>query len=486
MVGTLYSPEDKRKDSAYTIFYMGINLGALFAPWICGPLGESFGWWPGFAAAGVGMTLGLVTFVFTQRLLQGSGLPPGRDSAPDAVLNVGDWVQIALISAALAGGVYGAIAVWPRLQPVWSPSFLPENMYAVAAYKGAVLIAILGFFLYLTEPKRARPVPGVAEEPDALADDVGAAKASAPKDAPLTAEEWQRIVVILIISLFSIVFWMGFEQSGGTLNLFADQQVDRNVLGWEMPASVLQSVNPLFIILLAPVFTRLWNGLDRWSVPLPSFAKQGLGLILLGVGFSVMYFADEAEKPTAAFSEKFEAVLNTVPPSEETSAQPEKDEKGEVIPDTGPLMRHAEEEFARGRIPYRDLFDTIDALEKRHASEATIAPVQAAYDEAVKSRVSVWWLIGTYFTFTVAELFLSPIGLSLVNRLAPWKLASLMMACWFLCTAAANYLAGIIDPILEHYPNLNLWVYLGSMAAISGVLMIAVTPLLVRMSHGKA
>ncbi|HEU5115462.1 MAG TPA: MFS transporter, partial [Isosphaeraceae bacterium] len=78
------------------------------------------------------------------------------------------------------------------------------------------------------------------------------------------------------------------------------------------------------------------------------------------------------------------------------------------------------------------------------------------------------------------------IGLSLVNRLAPWKLASLMMACWFLCTAAANYLAGIIDPILEHYPQINLWVFLGVMAAVPGVLMIAVTPLLVKMSHGRA
>ena len=157
-----------------------------------------------------------------------------------------------------------------------------------------------------------------------------------------------------------------------------------------------------------------------------------------------------------------------------------------MILEPGQLMAHAEEEIARGRIPYRDLSDTLAALKKNESPSTTIAPVRAAYDEAVKSRVSIWWLILTYFIFTVAELFISPIGLSLVNRLAPWKLASLMMACWFLCTAAANYLAGIIDPILEHYPNLNLWVYLGSMAVVSGVLMIAVTPLLVKMSHGKA
>ncbi len=351
-------------------------------------------------------------------------------------------------------------------------------------YKGALLIAILTLFLVATEPRGKRPVPGDSELADAMMDDPTAARSAPPKDAPLTAEDWQRIAVIVIISLFSIVFWMGFEQSGGTLNLFADQQVDRQIGGWEMPASLLQSINPLFIILLAPIFARLWIWLSRKSVPLPSFAKQGLGLILLGVGFCVMYLADEAEKPTPAFSEKLEEAFQAVPPDPETEATVEAEPGSEPTP--GALMRHAQEEYARGRIPYRDLSDTLAALKKTEAPTATIGPVQAAYAEAVKSRVSPWWLILTYFIFTVAELFISPIGLSLVNRLAPWKLASLMMACWFLCTAAANYLAGIIDPILEHYPQINLWVFLGVMAAVPGVLMIAVTPLLVKMSHGRA
>ncbi len=484
MVGTLYPQGDERKDSAYTIFYMGINLGAFLAPLVCGPLGENYGWWPGFAAAGAGMSLGLLTFVFTQRLLQGAGLPPGREVEPRAVLLAGDWIHIALISGILAVGVYGVLEAWPYLRPVWSPGFLEAYPWVLVGYKGAVLIAILTFFLIVTEPRGKRPVAGDSELADAMMDDPTEEKSTEEKEAPLTSEDWQRIAVIVIISLFSIVFWMGFEQSGGTLNLFADQQVDRTIAGWEMPASLLQSINPLFIILLAPVFARLWIWLSKRQFPLPSFAKQGLGLVLLGVGFCVMYLADKAEKPTSAFSGRFEEALKAVPPVDKTGA--EEGTKRGSSSDPGQLMSHAQEEYAKGRIPYRDLSDTLKALGEAKAPTAASAPIQAAYDEAVKSRVSPWWLILTYFIFTVAELFLSPIGLSLVNKLSPWKLASLMMACWFLCTAAANYLAGIIDPILEHYPQINLWAFLGVMAAVPGVLMIAMTPLLVKMSHGRA
>ena len=98
--------------------------------------------------------------------------------------------------------------------------------------------------------------------------------------------------------------------------------------------------------------------------------------------------------------------------------------------------------------------------------------------------MSPLWLIAVYFIFTVAELFVSPIGLSLVNKLAHPRVASLMMACWFLCTAAANYLAGIMEHALEPY-HLNLWAFLGAMALVPGLLMLALTPVLVKMSHGR-
>ena len=386
MVGGLYPAGDARRDSAYTLFYMGINLGAFLAPWICGTIGQRYDWWPGFMTAGIGMLLGIGTFMFTQRYLQGIGLPPGREAGFYDSLKATDYVHVLLIAALTAVGVYGAITFWPYMQPLWSPQWLnqfaPEDpkLFNVAAvlYKGALLVGGLSLFIYLTEPKASKVDPALYQ--------------------PLTGKDWAQIAVIVIISLFSIVFWMGFEQSGGTLNLFADEKTNLNVGGLEIASSALQSVNPLFIILMAPVFAGLWLYLGAKGISFPSFAKMGLGLLLLGLSFIVMYFANEASKD---------------------------------------------------------------------------------------GKVSMMWLIVVYFIFTVAELFLSPIGLSLVNKLAPPKLASLMMAFWFLCTAAAKYLAGIMEHTIEPY-HLNLWLFLGVMAAVPGLLMLVITPVLLKMSHGKA
>jgi POT family proton-dependent oligopeptide transporter len=377
MVGTLYPQGDPRRDGAYTIFYMGINLGAFLSPLVCGPLGERIGWGYGFGAACVGMTLGLLTFVFTQQWLQGKGLPPGREETQYARLSLRDWLDIAVIAAGIGALVFAAIQAWPYLGPIWSPSWATSTIVAFF-YKGAVLIGILGLFLFATEPAKS-----------------GAQAQSIHE--PFKSEDWQRIAVIIIISLFSILFWMGFEQSGGTLNLFADEKMNRSIFGYDVPASVFQAVNPVFIITLAPLFAILWTYLARRQFPLPSVTKQGLGLALLGVAFVVMYFADSWPKT---------------------------------------------------------------------------------------ERVSPLWLIMVYLIFTVAELFVSPIGLSLVNKLAPARVASLMMATWFLCTAAANYLAGIMENVLKPY-DLNLWAFLGAMALISGLLLIALTPVLVKMSHGR-
>ncbi len=377
MVGALYPQGDARRDGAYTIFYMGINLGAFLSPLICGPLGEKIGWGYGFGAAGGGMILGLLTFIFTQRYLQGSGLPPGRQGSADPRLGARDAVEIAVIALGLAGLVFVAIQSWGYLGFLWSPAWL-TNSYLAFTYKSAVLVGILVLFIYATEPPKS-------------------ASQDAALHLPFTAVDWQRIAVIVVISLFSIVFWMGFEQSGGTLNLFADGKTDRTIFGYNIAASVFQAINPVFIITLAPVFAALWTGLARRNFPLPSVTKQGLGLSMLGLGFVVMYFADKG------------------------------------------------------------------------ASSGLVSP---------------FWLIAVYFIFTVAELFVSPIGLSLVNKLAHPRVASLMMAFWFLCTAAANYLAGIMETTLKPY-DLNLWAFLGTMALVPGLLLLALTPVLVKMSHGR-
>lgn len=461
MVGGLYPQGDHRRDGAYTIFYMGINLGAFIAPLICGTLGEKVGWGYGYASAGVGMILGVMTFVFTQKLLKGVGMPPGREAGPDAVLGAKDWVQIALYAAIGVGAVYGAIQAWPTIRPLWSPSFLGSGALS-ALYKGAVLIGLLTFFLFLTEPRK---------------------KAATALDEKLTGEDWQRIIVILIISAFSIVFWAGFEQSGGTLNLFADQETDRRVFGWDVPASILQAVNPMFIILLAPVFAVLWTNLAKRNFPLPSFAKQGLGLLLLSVGFGVMYLADERSKVSVALPGLIDAATKATAGEAGQVELIVKEGSKDQDRTVAQAIADASKEAGDGRIPFNHLKDARAALDAAGSTKAATV-VGEALGEAVAGQVSPLWLILVYFLFTVAELFVSPIGLSLVNKLAPLRLASLMMAVWFLCTAAANFLAGIMEKLVEPY-HLNLWAFLGGLALVPGLLLLAITPLLVKMSHGK-
>jgi len=359
MVGNLYPQGDVRRDGAYTIFYMGINLGAFIAPLACGWLGENprFGWHYGFGLAGVGMVLGLICFLTFQSKLEG-GLPPGRKASEG--LNVMDWVHVVVASLICAGVAYGA--------GLGLPSFLPYSKVVVPVIAAGFGVAMLTVF----------------------------AMAFATIGKP-SGEDWQRISVILIVSLFSIVFWMGFEQSGGTLNLFALEKTDRTLFDIEFPASYLQSVNPLLIITLAPIFSMIWLAIDRTRFRLTSSFKMGLGLIFLGLGFVVMYQAERA---------------------------------------------------------------------------------------ADNAKVGPQWLCFVYLLFTMGELCLSPIGLSLVNKLAPAKLASLLMASWFLCTAIANYFAGTLEEILSHY-HVNLWLFLIVTSIIPGLLLLALTVPLKKMAHGR-
>ena len=390
MVGTLYPQDDPRRDAAYTIFYMGINLGAFFSPLVCGTLGESerFGWHYGFGAAGVGMILGLITFVAMQGTLGTAGYPPGRT---DHRLRAMDYLHVAVISLLCLGFAYAAIETWPTVRPAWRPGRLVG--VGLIGYQAVVLGVVAAAIVGLTRLiPTAKPARLTAAEEEFQGPAVGEV------DKPFTGVEWQRIAVILVVAVFSIVFWMGFEQAGGTLNLFADNKTDRHLFSREFPASWFQSINPLLILGLAPLFSALWIGLERKRIHLPSSAKMGIGLILLGLGFVVMSAADK----------------------------------------------------------------------------------QAAGD----TRVGPQWLSGVYLLFTMGELCLSPIGLSLVNKLAPAQVASLMMAVWFLCTAAANYLAGTLEAMLEE-TDFNLWTFLIATSVIPGVLLLALTPLLKKMGHGR-
>jgi POT family proton-dependent oligopeptide transporter len=243
VVGQMYRTGDARRDSGFTIFYMGINVGAFLGPLVCGYLAQTdrFGWHWGFAAAGVGMVLGLATYLWGQeRYLHGVGLAVARGEAA-------------------AGAAH---AERSRHAPVHG---------AIGAVAGAIVAALLG---------------GVS----ALGLLVGAAVGATFGVTFLgtRGEERRRVVALFIIVFFVIFFWAAYEQAGSSMNLFADKNTDLTFLGWAMPSSWFQSFNPLAILVFAPAFAAMWRGLSLRRKEPSTALKMVLGLLLLGVGFLFM------------------------------------------------------------------------------------------------------------------------------------------------------------------------------------------------------
>ena len=253
MVGELYDgPADPRRDGGYTIFYMGVNLGAFLSPLVCGTLGEKVGWHWGFAIAGVGMAIGLVTLLARQGTLGRAGLREGQHP-----VGWKDFPVVAIWTLGSVAVVYGGL---------WLAPMVGALPVVAKVALGLALIALARFLPRLLGGSR-----------EAM--------------RPLTAAEWQRVVAICIVAAFSVVFWAGFEQAGGSMNLFADKQTDRAVFGHEFPATWFQSINPLLILLLAPAFTAIWTAINNSRFSLPDTAKQGLGIVVVGLGFIVMTVA---------------------------------------------------------------------------------------------------------------------------------------------------------------------------------------------------
>lgn len=326
MVGQLY-PEtsNAKKDAAYTLFYMGINAGAFFAPLVCGYLGENVDFRWGFLAAGIGMLISLVIFYFfkDKHVVSYRGEPLGV--APNKLkdTSISETGQTGFSSTQLIVIIASIIAAFFLIWKVLHVDFWGSAIYAMT---------LVGPFAILT-------------------------------DRSLTKVERDRLWVIVIIMLFVIFFWMCFEQAGASLTFFADEQTNRHIGSWEMPASYFQSFNAGFIVLLAPIFAGLWGRLAKRGIEPPAPMKQAIGLGLLALGFLYISFGT-----------------------------------------TG--------------------------------------------DPAVK--VSIMWLTGLYFLHTVGELFLSPIGLSMVNKLTPGRFTSLMMGIWFMAIATGNKLAGTMSAL---YPD---------------------------------
>jgi len=255
LVGSLYPAGDERRDSGFSIYYMGINMGGFLGPLVCGPLGQSpnFGWHWGFAAAGVGMLFGVIQFWFTRGSLGTAGLHPASsgDATADAASRKKGWIGVAIGMAILAYFVLAGFS--GRIQ--YDPVEISRKTTFV------ILTAVALYFIYIFALGK------------------------------LTSTEKTQIGAIIILFLGISMFWSGFEQAGSSLNLFA-QRYTQLEFGWiTVYASVLQSLNSLFIIIFAPMFAWMWIWLGKRHLNPSTPLKFGFGLILLGVGFGMMIIA---------------------------------------------------------------------------------------------------------------------------------------------------------------------------------------------------
>jgi len=433
MVGQLYPEGDKRVDSAFTIFYMGINLGAMFSPLVCGYLGDTgnpadFKW--GFFAAGVGMVISVVFFELHKNKFvvtsegHAVGLPPVKKKELEE-----NTEKAATFSSVQIG--------------VWSLVYI----VVISAFKLVVDFDWIGSFIFSTTI-------------------VGPAMIIT--DPSLTKEEKGRIGVIYIVAFFVIFFWAAFEQAGASLTVFAENNTDRaigvfipswiililiisffyflvHIATWfyelsknfkmigtslavivslalfvsgsipeikmdEIPASFFQSINALAIVIFAPFFAWMWVKLASKNMEPNSPYKQSIGLLLLSLSYFVIAFGVKGVSP--------------------------------------------------------------------------------------EMKISMMWLVSLYLIQTWGELCLSPIGLSMVNKLAPARFASLLMGVWFLSTAAANKFAGTLSALMPvdgptsfiGYKIVNLYDFFMLffvMSLVAAVILYLVNKPLVKMMHGK-
>ena len=324
LLGQLYKGNESRRDAGYTIFYMGINIGAFFAPLLIGFVSEdlfaktvdgvmTYGYKYGFLISAIGMIIGQLLFnLFANKYLGDAGKRPIMDRTKES---------------------------------------------------------------------------------------------KEKSNAPLTRSEKQRTWVIIIITCFVVFFWAGFEQAGSSLTLYTKDFVDRSVFGYTVPVSWFQSLNPLFIVLLAPLVSALWIKLansKRGDIPVPT--KMAMGMITLGLGYIVLLFAI----------------------------------------------------FKTGN----------DAATLQH-------------------KASIMFIVVTYFLHTMGELFLSPVGLSLVSRIAPVKLASLLMGVWLASSGVANIIAGQLAAFTQSLGYFEVFALIGGVAIFFGLILLTLSKKLVSMMEVK-
>ena len=355
LVGMLYADGDTRRDAGFSIYYMGINLGAFIAPLICGYLGEEINWHYGFAAAGFGMVVGLVQYVLGARHLGDRGTRPAVTAAADMAKNrrIGSIAGIAILGTAAVVGI-GAYT-----------GQLPVTATQIADAAGYLLLAlILVFFGWLLFSPAWTP------------------------------DERKRIYVIGVLFAAAAIFWSLFEQAGSTLTLFAERDTRTSLLGWNFPASWFQSMNSFFVWAFAPVFAWLWISLGRRRHEPSTPVKFSLGLMLVGAGFALL-----------------------------------------------------------------------------------VVGAQLAQNGV---KVSPFWLTGVYLLHTFGELCLSPVGLSAMTKLAPVRIAGMMMGVWFLATSVGNFLAGRVTGFYQAMPLPALFMTIAAVGIIAGLALLPLVPAIKR------
>ena len=385
LVGQLYPRGDLRVDPAYTIFYMGINLGAWLGPIVCGTVGDTgnpadFKW--AFLVGGVGMLISIII----QKIYHDKYVlsPEGKILG----LTPGQVVQTADSNKELEHEIVKAPP-----KAALNPLVIVIGMLAFAAIMiGALYLDTrVNYLFYLLTGSFIFIIAVIFS------------------DKKLTREEKQRIWVMVIIAFFVIFFWGAYEQTGASLSVFADEQTNLNLWGnYNMPPSYFQSFNSAFIIIFAPIFAWLWLKMGK-NQPSSPF-KMGIGLLFLALGYLWIAYGVK--------------------------------------------------------------------------------------DVNATSKVSIIWLTGLYLLHTWGELCLSPIGLSLFNKLAPWRFASLLMAVWFLGNAGGNKMAGMLSALYPEggkttsflgyqmnnlYDFFMLFVF---MAGLAGIILLMLSKKLEKMMHG--
>lgn len=363
VVGALYGANDPRRDGGFSIFYMGINLGSFFAMIIVGYVGEVHGWNYGFSIAGIGMLFGLLVFLWGQKYLDGRAEPPKPEILKEkSPIGINKEYTIYLFGFGLVG------LSWIMMQ-------YDQMVIQLVGVAGLIMIGLVLFYSFTQCEKVDR----------------------------------ERLWVALFLIAIQSVFWALFEQQAASLTLLADQQFDLNFLGMDILASQVQTMNALFIIMLAPVMAWLWVVMAKGKIEPSTPGKFGYSLLIIGAGYII---------------------------------------------------------FAWGM--------GID-------------------DSTTKS---FFWLIFIYFMLTLAELFLSPVGLSMVTKLSVPKIVGMMMGTWFLFTALGNNVAGWISSLmgsdevgvasgtLDMASTMDLYYIIGYVSAGVGIFILALTPLLKKGMHG--